>query len=131
MNIGKDLVAASAAPIVLSVLSEGPSYGYAIAARVNEVSAGRMQWADGMLYPLLHRLEKQGAVESSWGKSPTGRKRKYYEITARGKTVLAEQQQQWHVVVATLGSLWGQVRRAHPPTRIWARLLSPVRHLAA
>ncbi len=63
MNIGKDLVAASATPLVLSILSEGESYGYAIIKRVDELSGGELQWTDGMLYPVLHRLERNGYVE--------------------------------------------------------------------
>src|SRR5258706_15563187 len=63
-KLGKDLVAASAAPLVLSILAEGESYGYAIIQRVRELSGGQMQWTDGMLYPVLHRLETQGAITS-------------------------------------------------------------------
>ena len=63
MNINKDLVAASAAPLVLSILSEGESYGYAILKRVGELSGGELEWTDGMLYPVLHRLERNGHVE--------------------------------------------------------------------
>ena len=54
MHIDKDLVAASATPLVLSILAEGDSYGYAILKRVRELSGGELEWTDGMLYPLLH-----------------------------------------------------------------------------
>ena len=84
MDIGKDLVAASATPLVLSILSEGESYGYAIIKRVDELSGGELQWTDGMLYPVLHRLERNGYVEASWGRSETGRRRKYYRLTDEG-----------------------------------------------
>ena len=73
MNIDKDLVAASATPLVLAILSEGESYGYAIIKRVGELSGGELQWTDGMLYPLLHRLERNGLVEAFWGQSETGK----------------------------------------------------------
>lgn len=102
MNIGKDLVAASATPIVLSILSEGESYGYAIIKRVDELSGGELQWTDGMLYPVLHRLERNGYVESSWGSSETGRRRKYYRLTDRGAEELAGQRRQWQVVNSAL-----------------------------
>lgn len=102
MNIGKDLVAASATPLVLSILSEGKSYGYAIIKRVDELSDGELQWTDGMLYPVLHRLERNGYVESSWGRSETGRRRKYYQLTARGSEELASQRRQWQVVNSAL-----------------------------
>jgi len=98
MNIGKDLVAASATPLVLAILSEGESYGYAIIKRADELSAGELQWTDGMLYPVLHRLERNGFVEAKWGESETGRRRKYYRITDEGAAELASQRRQWEVV---------------------------------
>ena len=66
MKLGKDLVAASAVPLILAILEEGESYGYAIIARVRELSDGKMRWTDGMLYPVLHRLEAQGAIRARW-----------------------------------------------------------------
>ena len=107
MNVGKDLVAASATPLVLAILSEGESYGYAIIKRVAELSGGHLQWTDGMLYPVLHRLEAQGLVRSRWDVSEAGRKRKYYSLSAAGKRALAEQKEQWYVVHTTLTKLWG------------------------
>ena len=102
MDIGKDLVAASATPLVLAILAEGESYGYAILRRVTELSGGRLQWSDGMLYPVLHRLERMGQIEGRWGQSETGRKRKYYRITEEGERRLAKLRQQWEVVTETL-----------------------------
>ena len=102
MDIGKDLVAASATPLVLAILREGESYGYAIIKRVDELSGGRLQWTDGMLYPVLHRLERNGLVEASWGESETGRRRKYYRLTDEGGAELERQQQQWQVVTRAL-----------------------------
>lgn len=98
MNIDKDLVAASATPLVLAILSDGESYGYAIIKRVAELSGGELQWTDGMLYPLLHRLERNGFVEAFWGRSETGRRRKYYRMTRAGAEHLDRQRRQWHVV---------------------------------
>ncbi len=102
MNIGKDLVAASATPLVLSILSEGENYGYAIIKRIYDISNGELQWTDGMLYPVLHRLERNGYVESSWGRSETGRRRKYYRLTDRGSEELARQRREWQVVDSAL-----------------------------
>jgi len=104
--IPKDLVAASATPLVLSILSEGENYGYAIIKRVRELSNGRMQWTDGMLYPVLHRLEAQKLIKSKWRESETGRKRKYYKIKKEGTKALKEQKSQWKVVYSTLRQLW-------------------------
>ncbi len=106
MELSKDLVAASATPLVLAILSEGESYGYAIIKRVAELSGGHLQWTDGMLYPVLHRLEKQGFVSAKWGESETGRKRRYYRITKEGTAQLATQRKQWEVVDDTLRGIW-------------------------
>ena|SRR5688500_2805042 len=106
MELGKDLVAASATPLVLAILAEGDSYGYAIIKRVAELSGGRLQWTDGMLYPVLHRLERQGYVAAKWSVSETGRRRKYYRITKEGRTQLAAQREQWKAVDGTLRGIW-------------------------
>jgi PadR family transcriptional regulator, regulatory protein PadR len=106
MEINKDLIAASSTPIVLAILVEADSYGYAILQRVRELSGGRMEWTDGMLYPVLHRLERLGYVEARWVVAETGRRRKYYRITAEGRTQLAEERRQWQAVDATLQGIW-------------------------
>ncbi len=106
MDINKDLVAASATPLVLAILSEGESYGYAIVKRVSELSGGELQWTDGMLYPLLHRLERNGYVEATWGRSETGRRRKYYRLTDQGREELATHQRQWQLIDSTLRGIW-------------------------
>ncbi len=106
MDIRKDLVAASATPLVLAILSEGESYGDAIIKRVAEVSGGELQWTDGMVYPLLHRLERNGFVKAVWGKSETGRRRKYYRLTRAGVTHLARQRRQWQMVDLALRGIW-------------------------
>ncbi|MFT4298341.1 MAG: PadR family transcriptional regulator [Aeromicrobium sp.] len=117
MHIDKDLVAASATPLVLAILAESDSsYGYAIAKRVTELSGGRMTWTDGMLYPLLHRLERLGFVSSSWQRAEdTGRRRKHYTITDAGRAALAERRAQWGVVSAALESVWASLRSAPAP----------------
>jgi PadR family transcriptional regulator PadR len=102
MNVGKDLVAASATPLILAILSEGQSYGYAIIKRVLELSGGELQWTDGMLYPVLHRLERNGFVKAGWGESEAGRRRKYYRLTKDGAQELASQRRQWRLVDSTL-----------------------------
>lgn len=112
----KDLVAASAAPLVLGILAEGENYGYAILQRIAELSGGQLDWSEGLLYPLLHRLERLGHIEASWGTGESGRRRKYYRITPRGEASLVEQRQAWQAVDATLRALWGDLARTvHPP----------------
>jgi DNA-binding PadR family transcriptional regulator len=111
MRITKDLVAASATPLVLGILAEEESYGYAILKQVGDLSGGRLEWTDGLLYPLLHRLERLGHVESVWREPPGGRRRKYYRITEQGRSELAEQRRQWTAVVDALQNIWND---AHP-----------------
>ena len=114
MEINKDLIAASSTPIVLAILAEGDSYGYAILQRVRELSAGHMEWTDGMLYPVLHRLERLGHVEARWEVAETGRRRKYYRITSRGREQLAEERRQWQAVDATLRGIWQAISVSLP-----------------
>ena len=106
MHIDKDLVAASATPLVLAILAEGESYGYALLKRVRELSGGELEWTDGMLYPLLHRLRRLGYVTTEWRTPPEGRRRAYYALTDGGRAALAEQQRQWVTVTRALGEVW-------------------------
>ncbi len=103
----KEFVAASAIPLVLSILGRGDSYGYEIIRQVRELSEGEMRWADGMLYPILHRLEKRGLVESYWGTGNGGRRRKYYRLCRSGADELANLGASWHRVSAILKRLEG------------------------
>ena len=107
MHIDKDLIAASATPLVLAILARGENYGYAILKRVRELSAGDFEWSDGMLYPLLHRLSRLGYVTTEWRTPPEGRRRKYYAITDEGRAALAEHKRQWVTVTRALGDVWG------------------------
>ena len=113
MHIDKDLVAASATPLVLAILAEGESYGYAILKRVRELSGGELEWTDGMLYPLLHRLHRLGYVTTEWRTPQEGRRRRYYAITDEGRAAIAEHQRQWSAVTRALGGVWRG--SDHPP----------------
>jgi DNA-binding PadR family transcriptional regulator len=114
VRIAKDLVAASAIPLVLAILDEGESYGYAILKRIDELSGGEMEWTDGMLYPLLHRLERLGYVEPRWDSPQGGRRRRYYGITQAGRDALTEQRRQWEVVSGALQNAWHSFQLASP-----------------
>jgi PadR family transcriptional regulator len=107
VQIDKDLVAASSQPLVLAILTEGESYGYAVLKRVREVSNGELEWTDGMLYPLLHRLHRLGYVTQEWRTPPEGRRRRYYAVTAEGHKALAEHKRQWVAVARVLDDVWG------------------------
>lgn len=114
MEFNKDLIAASSTPLVLAILAEGDSYGYAILKRVQELSGGRMEWTDGMLYPVLHRLERLGHIKARWQTAESGRRRKYYRITPQGKAQLAEERQQWQAVDETLRGVWRMISLTLP-----------------
>lgn len=104
--ISKDLVGASSKPLVLSILASGESYGYEIIQKVRELSEEEIEWTDGMLYPVLHRLERDGLIESEWRQADTGRERKYYRLTSDGRKALKAEHQQWLKVHNTMCKLW-------------------------
>jgi PadR family transcriptional regulator, regulatory protein PadR len=118
MEINKELTAASSTPIVLAILAEEDSYGYAILQRVRELSGGRMEWTDGMLYPVLHRLERLGHVEARWEVAESGRRRKYYSVTSEGRAQLDEERRQWQAVDATLRGIWRALYVRVPERRL-------------
>ena len=89
-----------------SILSEGESYGYAIIQRVGELTGGKLQWTEGMLYPVLHKLEKEGLIVAEWQQPEGERKRKYYRLNENGKTMLEKQRSDWSTVNAALNQLW-------------------------
>jgi PadR family transcriptional regulator, regulatory protein PadR len=104
--LSRELIAASTVPLVLSILGEGESYGYALIQRVQALSGGKITWTEGMLYPVLHWMEKEELIESRWREAETGRKRKYYRLRAKGNQALATEREQWLTVHQTLTKLW-------------------------
>ncbi len=107
ISLSKELVAASSRPMVLSILKGGESYGYEILQRVTMLSRGRVQWSDGMLYPVLRRLEKEGLIEGDWRTMETGRRRRYYRLADKGRRQLAADRDGWMAVHAALSETWG------------------------
>ncbi len=112
--ISKNLTAATTRPIILGILKQGNSYGYLIIKKIKELSAGKLEWYDGMLYPVLHRLEKEGLIKSTWNVADGTRPRKYYEITEAGKLALLDEKQQWVDVTQVLNQLWGSAGLNEP-----------------
>ena len=106
MKFNKDLVAAYAAPLILSILEDGENYGYAVIQRVRDLSGGTIEWTDGMLYPVLHRLEREGLILSEWKQGSSGRERKYYRLSPKGRQRLQTEKTQWLQVHNTLCRLW-------------------------
>lgn len=104
--LSKELIAASTTTLILSILNEGECYGYALIQRVQELSDGNILWSEGMLYPVLHWMEKEKLIESEWRESESGRKRKYYRLSRTGTKALQNEQKQWMTVHSTLTKLW-------------------------
>jgi PadR family transcriptional regulator PadR len=105
--ISRELIAASTEPLILSLLQRGENYGYAIAEKVRAFSRGEMEWTEGMLYPVLHRMERRGLLKSRWDAAENGRRRRYYSLTAKGRDVLADRRREWVAVNKTLTAAWG------------------------
>jgi len=91
--IEKELVAASTEPLILSLLAKGESYGYELIQEVKRLSGEEIQWTDGMLYPVLHRMEDSGWITARW-------------VEMDGHQALKKKREQWTVISSVLGGLW-------------------------
>jgi DNA-binding PadR family transcriptional regulator len=107
-ELSKDLIAASATPLILSILSREESYGYQIIKKIKEISDDRIHWKEGTLYPVLHKMEKSGIIKSKWKVAENGRKRKYYQINRQGKKLLDEELDHWRLIFNSLKKLWAE-----------------------
>lgn len=108
----KALIAATAKPIILSLLLCGESYGYQILKRVRSVTDGKIAWSSAMLYPVLHRLAKDGLIQSEWKLSEGGRMRKYYFLTEFGRRELEAEKERWLSIQDILARLWATAKVA-------------------
>ena len=108
MQLSRELIAASTTPLVLSILQQGDGYGYALIKKVTELSGSRISWSDGMLYPVLRRLEAQKWISSYWKVAETGRRRRYYRLESAGGEELERLRRQWEMVGGVLDQLWGK-----------------------
>jgi PadR family transcriptional regulator len=105
MVFNSDLTKGSMAPVMLKILGEQERYGYEIVQIVHQRTNGRFQWKEGSLYPCLHKLEGDGLLKSLWRDGPTGKKRKYYRITRKGRTELARRVEEWSEFSQTVNGL--------------------------
>ena len=95
MKLDKELVGASTSLLVLSTLAREATYGYRLIKAINKEADGLFEWQEGTVYPILHKLEKEGLVRAQWQTADTGRRRKYYYITAKGREALSEGAKRW------------------------------------
>ncbi len=101
----KELIGAATSLLVLGVLAKGPSYGYDIVRQLNESAGDLFEWQEGTIYPILHKLEKDQQLRAQWQDADTGRRRKYYYITAKGRAVLSREAKQFasfHLLIRNL-----------------------------
>jgi transcriptional regulator len=94
--------------VLQTLATMGPQHGYAIASRVEQVSAGSIQLNMGTLYPGLMRLEQRGWVRAKWGITETNRKARFYAITTTGRRQLAAKRSEWTRMAAIMGALLGE-----------------------
>ncbi len=104
--MSKEMIGATSIPLILSILNEGESYGYQIIQRMKAVSNDQIEWKEGTLYPILHKMEKKGLITSFWKVSDNGRKRKYYRIVEEGKSFLSLEMQNWQSMNQIISKLW-------------------------
>jgi PadR family transcriptional regulator, regulatory protein PadR len=100
--------------IVLAALSGGPAHGYAVIQEIRRRSGGAFDLPEGTVYPALHRLEKIRLLSSRWTKGESGRQRRVYTLTARGRRALADHHTVWRRFADAIGGLFGEV--GHAPT---------------
>ena len=104
-SISKELVGASAIPIILSVLKNGDSYGYEIVQKVKEITQGGISWKEASIYPVLKKLENNGMIKSYWKVQQGERPRKYYSILANGNEQLEQNMEEWRLIYSVFGKL--------------------------
>ncbi len=97
MQVNKELLKGSVATLALNILNRRSVYGYELIKEIDRVSGGLLSLKEGTLYPILHSLEKEGAIESYWVEKTDTRKRKYYRLTKSGKSLLKERTKEWNV----------------------------------
>jgi DNA-binding PadR family transcriptional regulator len=105
-KLSKELIGASSIPIILSILSKKESYGYEIIQSVKEISEGKIAYGEGTLYPVLHKLEKKKLIVSYWKVADSGRKRKYYTLSPKGKKELLTEKENWTIINQIISKLW-------------------------
>lgn len=105
-SISKELIGASAMPIILSILKNGDSYGYEIVQKVKKLANEEISWQEASIYPVLKKMENSGLIESYWRVEPPERPRKYYKILDQGKEQLIQNKLEWKTVFSVLEKLW-------------------------
>ena len=98
-----DLLQGTLYLLILKTVALGPVHGYGISQRIQQVSREALQVQQGSLYPALHRLEKRGWLQATWGESESGRQAKYYRLSAKGRTQLQIEESEWNRLSEAIG----------------------------
>ncbi len=107
MKINKELLKGSTAIMILSMLERKDMYGYQIMQELKLMSDNTFELKEGTLYPLLHALANESAIDCYWFDTEEGRRRKYYKITNAGREMLAEKRREWSVYVKAVNNVIG------------------------
>ena len=104
--------------LLLGILTRSPSYGYRIVQELNELAPDVLKMGEGTVYPVLHRMEKRGLLRSKWETAKSGRPRKYYRATRKGKTQFAADQQQWEALQQLMKTVFATQESSKPTTGV-------------
>jgi PadR family transcriptional regulator, regulatory protein PadR len=105
MKIERELMRGAGPVAVLKLLQSGPMYGYELVSAIAQRSDGILAIGQSTLYPMLYNLESQGFVQAEWRDGETGRRRKYYALTAKGERRLASDTEQWRSLETAMRGL--------------------------
>ena len=105
-----ELMKGSSESLLLCLVGQQPMYGYQIVREIEKRSQGYFRFKEGTLYPTLHRLEKAGLVVGRWQMLPSGRQRRYYYITDKGRRTLTEKMNQWRDFLVAMNLIIQPVR---------------------
>ena len=114
-HLSKKALDGNVETIILSELMAGASYGYALVKQINRKHEGLLALGEGTIYPVLYRMEDKGLLSSEVRKTSSGRDRKYYRVSAKGKRALAENLKQWDALSEVMGKIREGVTGAAAP----------------
>ena len=112
MKINKELLKGSTKMLILEMVKDENMYGYQMIKKLKEKSNNVFEFKEGTLYPILHSLEEEGLISSYWDDT-TGKKRKYYAITTKGKKSLKEKNEEWKIFSESVNRVIGGVSFAN------------------
>lgn len=105
MSVNPDLIRGTLNIMLLESVADQPRYGYEICKLVEQKTEGYFQMREGSLYPALHRLERDGLLQSTWREATNGRRRKYYRLTARGRKEVAAKKAEWRDFASAVNAM--------------------------